>query len=128
VRVYAGLTENLTLTTGQTTVAGEVATDAYVFNLTDATRFGTGYGGAFSFAGLISTNAYDLRGPFDSPLVVDQISRLALPSAGLAITGISNARLVATVAAVPEPSAWALVGTGLLAVAGVTARRARTRG
>lgn len=127
VRVFGGLTEFLTLTSGSTTVSGQVASDAYVFDFTDAPRFGTGYGGGFSFAGLISTNTYDLRGPFTSPLQVDQFSRLALPAAGLTITGITNARLVATVSTIPEPSTWALVGTGLLTVGGVAVRRKHTR-
>jgi hypothetical protein len=35
---------------------------------------------------------------------------------------------IAAVSTVPEPGTWALLGTGLLAVGGVAARRKRTAG
>lgn len=140
---FGGLQEFLTLTIGSQTLGGLVTDDATLFTqrfnpatpaaptFAVAARGGVSSGSIYALRDnqSVPDDTYDLRTPFTGFVEIFPFDRVTVTPASLdgelTINGFAVDLFTATVA--PEPSTWALVGTGLLAVGGAAVRRRRAR-
>jgi hypothetical protein len=127
--VFAPVTASLSIvrTAGGTFVFGGV-------DVSSNTAIGTSYSfvgsllGSSVFTQAFTPTAVDAFQTYLSTSAqnIDQLVITGTPGAGTTSFNIDNISVTATTSTIPEPGTWALLGTGLLAVGGVAARRKRT--
>ena len=117
----------------QAPIATGTFSDAYVFNNQGNSTVGFGTTQRNDLIGLVGVggaSTYDMMTAFGpasgTNLYINQFVNQATSAGDLTVSSVSNVTFEASLAptdVVPEPSTYALLGTGLFAIAGIARRR-----